>query len=105
MKKLTLFLIPGIICLVSCQKAVSWDPGTLPGGSIDTLPGNNSGLLLVKTVSVQNNETMTTTYSYTADKKIEIINITGTSGGLSVDNYREILPGCYGKNYSYCNEN
>jgi len=88
MKKFTLFLLLSNIFLVSCQKDVALDPGT---------PGGSDNLLLVKTVSVQNNESYTTTYSYTADKKIEIINITGTSGGLSVDNYRRFYRDAAGR--------
>lgn len=92
MKKITLLSLIGCLFLFSCQKEISWDTTTLPGGggtdSTDTTPGNTNGVLLVRSVSVQNGETYTTTYSYTTDKKIEVINMTGTSGGISISNYR-----------------
>ena len=100
MKKFSLILILSGIFLVSCQKDISWDPSvTQGGGNTDTTGtgGNNSGSLLVKTVSVQNSESYTTTYTYTADKKIDVINTTGTSGGLDVGNYRRFYRDATGR--------
>jgi len=76
MKNYPLILIILSLFLVSCQKE-------------DTYPPLSSGELLVKSVSVANGETTTTTYAYTSDGKIDVINMTGTSGGISVGNYRK----------------
>lgn len=88
MKIFSLYLMLTCLFLTSCQKEISW--GDLPpgGGSTDSLPGNTSGDLLIKSVSVENGETSTTIYTYDANKQLETVNTTGTSGGLVISSYR-----------------
>lgn len=84
MKNYPLFLIILSLFLVSCQKE-------------DSYPPLSSGDLLIKSVSVANGETSTTNYAYTPDGKIDVINMTGTSGGLSLGNYRKFYRDATGR--------
>jgi hypothetical protein len=84
MRNLLLLLVFSSLFLISCQKE-------------DTYPPLDSGTLLIKSVSVANGETTTTTYAYTTDGKVDVINMTGTSGGISVGNYRKFYRDAAGR--------
>lgn len=84
MKNYALFLLISIAFFTSCSKE-------------DTYPPLSSGDLLVRSVSVANGETTTTTYTYTPDGKIDAINMTGTSGGINVGNYRKFYRDAAGR--------
>jgi hypothetical protein len=72
------------IVLFSCQKEPSTeDPGNGGGG------GSSNGDLLVKMVSKTGSETLTTTFTYDANKKIINHKITGRQNGVDItDEYR-----------------
>ncbi|CAN5704003.1 hypothetical protein BH10BAC2_BH10BAC2_42780 [soil metagenome] len=86
MRNFAFVLMLGSLLFASCQKEDTYPP-----------LGNNSGTLLIKSVSVANGETTTTTYAYTTDGKIDVINMTGTSGGISVGNYRKFYRDATGR--------
>lgn len=100
MKKL-LTVFTAIVLLASCQKEIGLDPNSPAGigsgsGTGSTGNGSNSGGstgsgLLVKTVAVSGTETQTTLYGYDAQKRLETITLSGTSGGLSVDSYQKFV--------------
>jgi hypothetical protein len=84
MKNFSLFLVSSCILFASCEKE-------------DTYPPLNTGTLLVKSVSITNGETSTTTYSYTSDNKIDVISTVGTSGGIDVGDYRKFYRDANGR--------
>jgi len=85
MKNFPLFLVVTSLFFASCQKEDVYPP----------LSGSNAKLL--KSVSVSDAETSTTTYTYTSDGKIDVINMTGTSGGMDIGNYRKFYRDANGR--------
>lgn len=101
MKQFPLFLVLCLVMLSACQKDIDL---VLPedgngGGGTDTTGtgGNTSGALLVRSVSISNGESFTTNYSYTANKKIEVIDMAGISGGIDAGNYRRFYRDAAGR--------
>lgn len=93
-KLLTAFA--AIVLFTSCQKEISLDPGNTAVVGSGTNTGNTSGLL-VKTVAVTGSETQTTLYTYDAQKRLETIAISGTSGGMPVDSYQKFVRDAAGR--------
>lgn len=71
-----------LLSLVSCQKEIDWATGSGTGGGSTS----TSGDLLVKTEAKNGSETVTTVYTYNANKKLINEKITGTSQGMNVGN-------------------
>lgn len=101
MKQFPLFLVLCLVMLSACQKDIDL---VLPedgngGGGTDTTGtgGNTSGALLVRSVSISNGESFTTNYSYTANKKIEVIDMAGISGGIDAGSYRRFYRDAAGR--------
>ena len=86
MKKL-LTAFSFIILLSSCQKEINFDSGNGGTGSGGNGGGGNTSGLLVKTIAVTGTETQTTLYTYDAQKRLETMTISGTSGGMALDSY------------------
>ena len=78
-----------IIMLASCQKEVGFDS---PGGGTGT-----TGELLVKTVAVTGNDTMTTLYTYDSQKRLETMTIDGTSTGMVMHSYQKFVRDANGR--------
>jgi hypothetical protein len=75
-------LIRGLIIAIlftSCQKEIDWGLG---GGS---------DALLIKTVQKTGADSVTTTYSYDASKRLTLEKIVGMSGGINVGNELKIV--------------
>lgn len=69
------------------------DTTTTPGS------GSTSGDLLVKIVFVTGTETVTTTYTYDASKRLIAEKSLGTNGGIPVDSYRRYYRDAAGRIY------
>ena len=92
MKKL-LTALPLIVILVSCQKEIGFDTPSGSGG------GGATGNLLVKTVAVTGTETLTTLYTYDAQKRLETTTMDGTSAGIVMHIYTKLLYDAAGRVY------
>src|SRR5687768_3896161 len=71
----------------SCQKEL-----TIETGNPSTGNGNGNGStsgLLVKTVQVKNSDTITTTYGYDNQKRLESLKMVGTTGPMPVNTYKK----------------
>ena len=98
MKKI-LTAFSAFVLLVSCQKEVGFDDGNNTGnngGNGGNGNGNTSGLL-VKAVAVTGAETITTTYTYDSQKRLETMIVKGTSGGMVMDSYHKYFRDAAGR--------
>ncbi len=95
-----------VLMMVSCQKEIDWSvnpsTGTGTGGSGGGTGGSgggtgSSGTLLIKDVSVNGSETLTTDYTYDAQSRFETESIYGTSGGMSFKSYRKLFRDAAGR--------
>jgi len=94
MKRL-LTALPFLLLLVtSCQKEISFDSPADPNGGSG---GGTSGDLLVKVVAVTGSETLTTLYTYDSQKRLETETMDGSTGGLTMHNYRKFIRDASGR--------
>lgn len=90
MRQLVIALAIGIL-FTSCQKEISFDTDN-PGNTGNNGGGNgNTDGLLVKAVSVTGSETQTTVYTYDSQKRLETMTMTGTSGGMPINNFTRYI--------------
>jgi len=83
-----------LIGMASCQKEVSWeitDPNNPGGGGTGNPGGGSTGELLVKIVTKEGADSLVTTFSYDASKRLIREYIKGRTGGMAMDNETRII--------------
>src|SRR5687768_5158772 len=74
---------------ISCQKELTIETGDpSPGNGNGNGNGSTSGLL-VKAVQVKGSDTITTTYGYDNQKRLETMKMVGTTGPMPVNTFKK----------------
>lgn len=96
MKRIFLFAIVAF-SFASCQKEIDWMTPSSTGTSGNGSTNQPTGELLTKSEVITGTDTMTTLYTYDAQKRLETTTQTGKSAGISLYTYMKYVRDANGR--------